>query len=143
MKIGKGVVKFRIPILIITLVLMIPAVQGYVGTRVNYDMLTYLPDTMETVKGQNELLEQFGKGAFSFIICEDMPESDVSELKTEIEKVEHVDSVIWYDTLVDLSVPMDILPDEVFEAFNLDNSTMMAVFFDSSTSADVTMDAIR
>ena len=143
MKIGKGVVKFRIPILIITLVLMIPAVLGYVGTRVNYDMLTYLPDTMETVKGQNELLEQFGKGAFSFIICEDMPESDVSELKTEIEKVEHVDSVIWYDTLADLSVPMDILPDEVFEAFNSDNSTMMAVFFDSSTSADVTMDAIR
>ncbi|MCR5329859.1 MAG: MMPL family transporter [Lachnospiraceae bacterium] len=143
MKLAKAVVKYRIPILVATLLLMIPAVLGYAGTRVNYDMLDYLPESMDTVKGQNELMNDFGKGAFSFIIAENMKEKDVAELKSKIEKVEHVETVIWYDSLADLSIPMEMLPDKVYKAFNTDNATMMAVFFDSSTSADVTMDAIR
>ena len=143
MKFARAVVKHRVLILIITVVLMIPAVFGYIGTRVNYDMLNYLPENMETVIGQNELMKDFGKGAFSFIIVEDMPVKDVSALKSKIEKVDHVETVVWYDTIADLSIPMEILPDKVYKAFNSENATMMAVFFDSSTSSDVTMDAIR
>lgn len=143
MKLARAVVKHRILILIITVLLLIPAVFGYIGTRVNYDMLDYLPEDMETVIGQNELLEDFGKGAFSFIIAEDMSAKDVSALKEKIEKVDHVDTVIWYDSIADLSIPMELLPKKVYNAFNTENSTLMAVFFDSSTSADITMDAIR
>lgn len=143
MKFGKTVVKFHIPILILTLILMIPSVFGYINTRVNYDMLNYLPEDMETVIGQNELMHDFGKGAFSFIIAENMPNKDVAALKAKIENVEHVDTVIWYDSFADLSVPMEILPDELYSAFNTENATLMAIFFDSPTSDDVTMDAIR
>ena len=143
MRFSKAVVKYRIPILILTVLLMIPSCLGMLGTRINYDMLDYLPDDMDTVIGQNELMEDFGKGAFSFIIVEDMPNKEVAKLKSQIEQVEHVDSVIWYDTLMDISVPMELLPDSVLKEFNTDHSTMMAVFFDSATSADVTMDAIR
>ena len=143
MKLARAVVKHRVLILILTFALMIPAVFGYVGTRVNYDMLDYLPDDMETVIGQNELMNDFGKGAFSFIIVEDMSSKDVAALKAKIEAVEHVDTVIWYDSVADLSIPMEMLPDKVYNAFNTENATMMAVFFDSATSADVTMDAIR
>lgn len=143
MKFSKAVVKYRIPIVIAALVLMIPAILGAAATRINYDMLDYLPSDMDTVKGQNELLEDFGKGAFSFIIVEDMPMKDVSALKERIEAVDHVDTVLWYDSLADISIPMELLPDSIYNAFNTENATMMAVFFDSSTSADVTMDAIR
>lgn len=143
MKTGKIIVKYRFPVLILTLLLMIPAVLGMVNTRINYDMLNYLPEDMETVKGQNELLSNFGKGAFSMIILEDMAPEDVSRLKAEIEQVDHVDSVVWYDSFADMSVPMEMLPDRLYNAFNTDNSTMMAVFFDTSTSDDLTMDAIR
>ena len=126
MKLAKAVVKFRIPILVIALLLMIPAVFGYAGTRVNYDMLDYLPEDMDTVKGQNELMKDFGKGAFSFIIVENMREKDVAALKAKIENVEHVETVIWYDSLADLSIPMELLPDKIYKAFNTDNATMMA-----------------
>ena len=143
MRFAKAVVKHRVPILIITLVLMIPSVLGMIGTRINYDMLDYLPEDMETVVGQKELLEDFGKGAFSFLILEDMPAKDVSALKAKIQQVEHVETVLWYDSLADISIPMEILPDEIYQAFNTENATMMAVFFDTSTSSDITMDAIR
>lgn len=143
MHFSKAVVKYRIPILIIALILMIPSVLGMVGTRINYDMLDYLPEDMETVIGQNELLEDFGKGAFSFIIVEDMPSKDVAALKEKIEQVDHVETVLWYDSIADLSIPMELLPDKIYNEFNTENSTMMAVFFDTSTSSDITMDAIR
>ncbi|MCR4720353.1 MAG: MMPL family transporter [Lachnospiraceae bacterium] len=143
MKLSRFIVRFRIPILIITVLLMVPSVLGYAATRVNYDMLDYLPENMDTVKGQKELMNEFGKGAFSFIIVEDMAPNDVAELKAKIEKVDHVESVVWYDTFADLSVPMEMLPEKLYRAFNTGNSTMMAVFFDSSTSADITMDAIK
>ena len=143
MRFSKAVVKHRILILIVVLVLMIPSVLGMAGTRINYDMLDYLPEDMETVIGQNELLEDFGKGAFSFIIVEDMPAKDVAALKEKIEQVDHVETVLWYDSIADLSIPMELLPDKIYNEFNTENATMMAVFFDTSTSSDVTMDAIR
>ena len=143
MRFSKAVVKCRIPILILAILLMIPATIGMMTTRINYDMLNYLPDTMDTVIGQNELMEDFGKGAFSMLVIQDMPEKDVAELKTKLEQVEHVDSVVWYSSIADLSVPMQLLPDKIYNEFNTDDATMMAVFFDSATSEDVTMDAIR
>ena len=143
MRAAKVIVKNRVLILIISLALMIPSVFGMLNTRINYDMLNYLPDDMDTVIGQDTLKEDFGKGAFSFIIVEDMPAKDVAALKEKIEAVDHVDTVLWYDSLADLSVPMELLPDKLYDAFNQGNATMMAVFFDSATSEDVTMDAIR
>ena len=143
MRAAKVIAKNRVLILIISLALMIPSVFGMLNTRINYDMLNYLPDDMDTVIGQDTLKEDFGKGAFSFIIVEDMPAKDVAALKEKIEAVDHVDTVLWYDSLADLSVPMELLPDKLYDAFNQGNATMMAVFFDSATSEDVTMDAIR
>ena len=143
MSFSKAVVKYHIPILIIALALMIPSVFGIANTRINYDMLDYLPEDMDTVTGQNELLEDFGKGAFSFIVVEDMPSADVSQLKKNIEQIDHVETVLWYDSLLDPSVPMEMLPDKIYSQFNTDDATMLAVFFDTATSADDTMDAIR
>ena len=143
MRFSKAVVKYRIPILIIAILLLIPSVLGMVGTRINYDMLDYLPDDFDTVIGQNELLEDFGKGAFSLIVVEDMKPKDVAALCDKLEEVDHVETVLWYSTLADVSIPMEILPDKLYNEFNRDNATMVAVFFDSATSADITMDAIR
>ena len=143
MRFAKAVVKHRVLILILTVALLVPSVFGMAATRVNYDMLTYLPEDMDTVIGQNELMEDFNKGAFTFLIFEDMPNKDVAALKQQVEQVEHVDTVLWYDSLADLSMPMEMLPDKVYQAFNSDHSTMMAVFFDSGTSEDVTMDAVK
>lgn len=143
MRFSRAVVKCRVPILILTLLLLIPSVIGMAATRVNYDMLTYLPEDMETVIGQNELLEDFHKGAFTFLIFEDMPNEDVAALKAKVEAIDHVDTVLWYDSLADLSVPMELLPDKLYREFNSDRSTMMAVFFDSGTSEDVTMEAVK
>lgn len=143
MRFSKAVVKYRIPILIITLLLMIPSTIGMIATRVNYDMLNYLPDSMDTIKGQDELMEDFGKGAFSFIVVEDMTTKDVAALTEKIKAVDHVETVLWYNSIADISIPIEMLPDDIYRQFNTDNCTMIAVFFDSSTSADVTMDAIR
>lgn len=143
MKFGKTVVKCRIPILVIAILLMVPSVIGMAATRINYDMLTYLPEDMDTVKGQDILMDDFGKGAFSFIIVEGMEEEAVAEMKAAIEKVDHVDTALWYDSVMDLSVPMELLPDKLYKEFNSGDATMMAVFFDSSTSADETMEAIQ
>lgn len=143
MNFAKSVVKFRVPILILTVIFMMPSIIGTIATRVNYDMLTYLPSDMETVKGQNELLKDFNKGAFSFIIVEKMDNKNVAKLKEKIENIDHVETVLWYDSVADLSVPMEILPDKVYNAFNSEDSTMMAVFFDKGTSDDLTMDAVR
>ena len=143
MRFSKAVVRGRVAILILTVLLMIPAVFGMLGTRINYDMLNYLPDDMDTVIGQNALLEDFGKGAFSFIVVENMPEKDVAALQEKLESVEHVETVLWYNSLMDTSIPMQLLPDKLYDAFDTGDATMMAVFFDTATSADETMDAIR
>ena len=143
MKFARGVVRLRVPILVLTVILLIPAVLGMVSTRVNYDMLTYLPGEIDTVVGQDQLMEEFHKGAFSFLIFEDMPEKQVAALKQQVERIDHVDTVLWYDSLADLSIPMELLPKDLYRTFNTEHSTMMAVFFDSSTSADETMEAVE
>ena len=142
MKFGKAVVKYRIVILIISAVLLIAAFFGMINTRVNYDMLNYLPDSLDTVKGQQYMLEDFNKGAFSFLIFENVDKKDIVKTEEKIKKVDHVATVLWYDDLADESIPMQILPDKVYDAFNKGDDTIMAVFFDSSSSSDETMNAI-
>lgn len=143
MKFGNAVVKHRVLILIIAVVLMIPSVFGMIKTRINYDMLNYLPSDMDTVKGQDLLMEDFGKGAFSLLVVEDMSDKDISSLKEKISAVEHVDTVLWYDSFADITVPKEMLPNKIYSAFNSGNATMLAVFFDTSTSSDETIDAIH
>lgn len=142
-KLGEKIVKFRIPIVVLCILLLVPALIGYVNTRVNYDILYYLPDNIETMEGQEILSEQFGTGAYSMFICEGMENKDVSTLKEKLKKVEHVKDIIWYDSVMDLSVPMAMLPDSVRDIFNAEDSTMMFILFDTTTSADETMDAIN
>ncbi len=143
MKFGKFVVKNRVLILVAAVLLIIPSVLGMAATRINYDMLTYLPSDIDTVKGQDLLMEDFGKGAFSLIMVENMQPEDVSKLADKIRGVDHVATVLWYDSVMDINVPMELLPDRIYDAFNKGNATMLAVFFDSSTSDDVTMEAIK
>lgn len=142
MKFGKLVVRSRLAILVITLALCAISVIGMINTRINFDMLTYLPKEFETVKGQDILLDEFGKGAFSMVIVSGMDQKETAGLKKQIENVEHVQSVVWYDTIADIDVPIEILPDSLYEAFNNGDSTVMAVFFDGSTSSDATIKAI-
>ena len=144
-KFGKAVVKLRIPILILSIFLLIPSAIGYFNTRVNYDILTYLPEEIETMKGQDLLLDEFGTGAFSFCVVEGMDAKDISAMREQMEEVPHVKSVIWYDSLADISIPMEMLPDEIYDFFNNDekDSTLLAVLYDTSMSADETMDAIE
>jgi len=139
---GKAIVKARYFILILGFLLLIPSVYGMISTRVNYDMLDYLPKDIETMKGQDILLKEFKKGAFSMVMVEGMKDKDVEKLKEKIENVDHVDTVIWYDTFMDLSFPKEFLPKDLYEAFNNGDTTLMAVFFDKSVSADETLDAI-
>ena len=142
MKFGKAIVKSRFIILIVAFALMVPSMLGMIFTRVNYDMLSYLPAELETIKGQDYLKGDFGKGAFSFIIAENMEEKDVISLEEKLRKVDHVETVLWYADIADVSVPIDMLPKSIKDAFNSGDSTMIAVFFDTSTSSDETMNAI-
>ncbi len=142
MKFGKWVVKCRIPILILAVALLVPSLIGMIATRINYDMLSYLPGDIDTVVGQDILMDEFGKGAFSFVIIEGMDPEDVSSLREDISHVDHVDTVLWYDDFADVSVPMEMLPSKLYDAFNSGDSTMLAIFFDTSTSSDDTMEAI-
>lgn len=142
---GKGVVKLRIPILIVSIILLFPAALGYFHTRVNYDILTYLPKEIDTMKGQDILLDEFGTGAFSMCVVEGMEDQDISKMRKNMEKVDHVKKILWYDSLADLSIPKTMLPDKIQDAFiNEDkDATLMVIFFDSSMSSDETMDAIE
>ena len=142
-KLGKKIVKLRIPIFVLSILLLIPAAIGYIKTRVNYDILCYLPGEIETMKGQDILVEEFGTGAYSMFICEGMENKEVVKLKEQIEEVEHVAKVVWYDSIADISIPMEMLPEKIRTAFNSDDSTMMFIIFETTTSADETMDAIE
>ncbi len=144
-KFGKAVVKLRIPILILSFLLLIPSAIGYFNTRVNYDILTYLPKDIETMKGQDILLDEFGTGAFSFCVVEGMEPKDISAMREEMAQVDHVKDVIWYDSILDVSIPMAMLPDDLYEFFNNKDadSTLMVVLYDTSMSADETMKAIE
>lgn len=139
----KFIVKFRKVILSLAIILVIPSLIGFFNTRVNYDMLTYLPDSMETVKGQDELLKSFGKGAFAIIVAENLPENEQAKLEEKFKTVPHVDTVLGYNTLNSNDIPAQILPDELYNKFQKENESLIAVFFDTSTSADETMDAVN
>ena len=142
-RLSKGIVKSRYLIFILSLLLLIPAFFGYVNTRVNYDILSYLPEDIETMVGQDILSEDFGTGAFSMIVVEGLPYKDVSVLKEKIEQVAHVKKVLWYDSFVDISVPTELLPENLVTVFNNGDATLMIAMYDTTMSADETMDAIE
>lgn len=144
-KVGKGIVKCRFLIFIVSLCLLVPAAIGYLNTRVNYDILSYLPEDIETMEGQDILVDEFGTGAFSLCVIEGMPSREVVALEQAFENVDHVKSVIWYDDVMDISVPMEILPDDIRTQFmnEEDDCTLMAILFDTTMSADETMEAIE
>ena len=142
-KFSQFVVKARYAILIIAVLLLIPSAIGYFNTRVNYDLLYYLPDGIDTMTGQDILMDEFNSGAFGIVMVDKMSDSDVSALKAKMEKVDHVSKVLWYDSFVDLGMPKSMLPSEVYDAFNKDTSTIMLVIFDDTSSGDGTMKAIN
>lgn len=142
LKFGKAVTKKRKFILVLAVILLIPSIMGIMATRINYDVLSYLPDSIETMKGQEILQEDFGKGGFSMVMIEDMEKKDVAKVKSRIEDVDHVDSVIWYDSIMDVSVPYEILPDSIVDGFNSGDTTLMAVFFDTGVSEDESLQAV-
>lgn len=141
-KVGKKIVKFRVPILILSIILLIPAVWGYVNTRINYDVLTYLPEDIETMQGQEIMTNDFGIGAFSMLMVDGMEDKDIVKFKEKVEKVDGVENVLWYDSLADISVPQSVLPSKLYDEYNTEDGTMMAVFFKDGTSSDETMKAI-
>ena len=142
-KFGQLVVKARYVILIISILLLIPAAFGYVNTRVNYDLLYYLPDGIDTMTGQDIMLNDFGSGAFGLVLVDGMDDENTAKLKKEIEGVDHVKNVLWYDSFADLKIPKSMLPKDVYNAFNKDGSTIMMVIFDDTSSGDGTMSAIE
>ena len=143
-KLSRGIVKGRFIILLLAVLLLIPSAIGYFNTRINYDVLTYLPKEIETMKGQQILLDEFGVGSFSMYMVEGMEDKEVADLKSEIEAVDHVKDVLWYDSFMDLSIPMEMLPSDIYEAFNNadTDTTMMFIMYDTGISADETMDAV-
>lgn len=141
-KFGKWLTRHKAVVLIIAFLLLIPATIGYVSTRINYDLLSYLPNSLETVSGQDMMVDEFGMGAFSMIVVEDMEKKDIVALKEKLKKVNHVEDVIWYDDAMDITVPTEMLPDKLREGLFNGNATMMIALFDNTTSADSTMDAI-
>lgn len=141
-KTGKWIAKHRILIVLIGILLLIPSVIGTIKTRINYDILSYLPESLETVKGQDVMVDEFGTGAFSMVVVEDMPLKDVQKLKNKFEEIEHVKKVLWYDDIADISVPTSMVPKDLKDIFFADDSTMMLVLFDNTTSSDEAMEAV-
>ncbi len=142
-KFGKWIAKHRIIILVISVLLLIPSGIFMATTRINYDILSYLPKDIETMKGQDILMDDFGKGGFSMVMVEGMTDKEVVETKKKIEAIDHVADVVWYDTIADISLPKEVLPENLYDFFNSENSTLMVVFFDDATSGDGTMAAIE
>ena len=142
-KFSEAIVKARHAILIIGILLLIPAAIGYFSTRVNYDLLYYLPDGIDTMKGQDILMDQFNSGAFGIVMVDKMSDADVSKLKGKMEKVDYVSKVLWYDSFADMGMPKSMIPSDMYDAFNKGTSTIMLVIFDDTSSGDGTMKAIK
>ncbi len=141
-KVGKWIAKHKVLIVLIGLVLLVPSVLGIAATRVNYDILSYLPESLETVKGQDVMVDEFGMGAFSMVVVENMDMKDVAALKAQFEDIDHVEDVLWYDSVADLSFPVDMLPSKIKDVFFKGNATMMIALFDNTTSSDAAMEAV-
>lgn len=142
-KLGDRIVKARHVILIVSILLLIPAAIGYFNTRVNYDLLYYLPDGIDTMEGQDILMDEFHAGAFGIVMVDKMDDNNVSKLIDKMKKVDHVSKVLWYDSFADSGIPKTMLPDKVYDAFNKGTSTIMMVIFDDTSSGDGTMKAIK
>jgi predicted RND superfamily exporter protein len=141
-KFGRFIAKHHVLVLIIALLLLIPSIFGYAATRVNYDILTYLPEDIDTMVGQDILMDEFGKGAFSMVLVQGMEDKDVAAMREEFSQVDGVADVMWYDSIASLSVPKEILPDDLLEKFSTEDSTMMVIFFEHGTSSDETLAAL-
>ena len=141
-KVGNWIAKHNVLIVLISMILLIPSVIGMAATRVNYDILSYLPDSLETVEGQDIMVDEFGMGAFSMVVVEDMDLKDVAALKEKFQDVEHVKDVLWYDSVADLSIPVSMIPDKFKDAFFNGDATMMIALFDNTTSSDAAMEAV-
>ena len=139
---GKWIAKHRIIILILGVLLLIPATIGTIKTRINYDLLSYLPEHLETVKGQDILVDEYGMGAFSMVVVDGMDMKDVQKLEDQFSEVEHVKDVLWYDDVADISLPVEMLPSDLKKAFFNGDATMMLVLFDNTTSSDQAMEAV-
>lgn len=139
---GKAIVKFRVVILVVALALLIPAAIGYFNTGVNYDLLFYLPKNIDTMKGQDILMDDFGSGAFGIVMVDGLKDNKISDLKKRIEKVDAVEKVLWYDSVADLKIPKSMIPKKVYNTFNNDDSTIMMVIFNDTSSAERTMKSI-
>ena len=142
-KFGEWIVKHKVFILLMGILLMIPSAIGYFNTRVNYDILSYLPEDISTMKGQEILIDEFGQGGFSFVLLDGMTGKEIADTAEKIENIEHVSSVVCYESMTDLKIPKEVLPSDIYDFFNKGDTTMMAVFFDGSTSADGTLSAIE
>ncbi len=142
-KFGKAVVKGRFIILILSFVLLVPSLIGMLGTRINYDILSYLPKDLDTMKGQDIMLDEFGKGGFAFVMIDGMQDKDVKKLEAKLAKVDHVCDVIWYDSIADINLPKEVLPKKLYDFFNSENATLMAVFFDDTSASDASMKALE
>ena len=141
-KFGKWIAKHKVIIVIISMLLLIPSFLGMAATRVNYDILSYLPESLETVEGQDIMVDEFGMGAFSMVVVEDMELKDVAALKEKFQNVEHVKDVLWYDSVADLSIPVSMIPEKFKDGFFNDDATMMIALFDNTTSSDAAMEAV-
>ena len=141
-KVGKWIAKHKFLILFLGFLLLIPSTIGLVKTRVNYDLLSYLPESLETVKGQDLLVDEYGMGAFSMVVVDNMELKDVQKLEDKISKVNHVNDVLWYDDAADISMPVEMIPEDLREIFFKEDSTMMLVLFDNTTSSDESMEAL-
>ncbi|MFQ7574234.1 MAG: efflux RND transporter permease subunit [Lachnospira sp.] len=144
-KLGKAIVRLRIPILVLSILLLIPSTLGYINTRVNYDILYYLPDDIDTMKGQDILMDEFDKGAYAIVVVEGMNTRELTTLEEKIESVDHVAELISYNSITGSAIPIEMLPDKYKEQFYNEetDATMFAIFFDDTTSSDETMDAIK
>ena len=144
-KFGKGVVKHRVLILIVAFALLIPSGISFINTRINFDILSYLPSQIETMKGQDIMVDEFGTGALSFVILEDMKDQDIETLADDIEDLKGVNDVIWYGTIADSTLPREAIPDEVYDAFNNKdaNSQLMLVTYSDTMGSDETMEAVN
>ncbi|MFR9079495.1 MAG: efflux RND transporter permease subunit [Blautia obeum] len=141
-KFGKWIAKHKVIIVIISMLLLIPSFLGMAATRVNYDILSYLPESLETVEGQDIMVDEFGMGAFSMVVVEDMELKDAAALKEKFQNVEHVKDVLWYDSVADLSIPVSMIPEKFKDGFFNDDATMMIALFDNTTSSDAAMEAV-
>ena len=135
-KVGKWIAKHRFIILLLGILLLIPSFIGMAKTRINYDLLSYLPESLETVEGQDVMVDEYGMGAFAMVVVEDTDMKDIQKLADQFNKVDHVEKVLWYGDVADLSLPVEMIPSDLRKAFYNGDATLMLALFDNTTSSD-------